>query len=336
MLLAGDIGGTKTNLAFFEDEGEKELVALEEKTFSSQEFSQFDELLLEYLSNFDHKVTSACFSVAGPVINGSCNTTNLPWSIESDVLTSKLGFKTTWLINDLEANAHGITHLSQDEYEVLHEGKPGMHGNACVISAGTGLGEAGMFWNGDGYIPFACEGGHTDFAPRGDEQIELLKYIRRDHNHVSYERVLSGMGLSNIYQFLRDTHRCEEPEWLAQELAMEDDQAKAISRFAFENKAEICVKALDMFVQIYGAEAGNAALKFMAFGGVFIGGGIAPKIIEKMKEPTFMDCFMDKGRMSSLMDYMPVKVIMNSRTALFGAARFALLKTGKLTANVSV
>lgn len=335
MILAGDIGGTKTNLALFEFNNEK-LEILEEGTYSSQEFREAEELISDFINKHSIKVKQTCFSVAGPVINGSCKATNIPWNIESDLVSTKLGFENTWLINDLEANAHGITHLSEDEYEVLHEGKPGMRGNACVISAGTGLGQAGMFWNGDGYIPFACEGGHTDFAPRNDEQIELLKYIRRDHNHVSYERVLSGMGLSNIYEFLRDTHKAEEPEWLAQELQMEDDQAATISRFAFEKQTEICVRALDMFVEIYGAEAGNAALKFMAFGGVFIGGGIAPKIIEKLKEPRFLNCFMDKGRMASVMEYMPVKVIMNNRTALFGAARFALLKSGQLAASAVV
>lgn len=335
MILAGDIGGTKTNLAFFDHEGEK-FTVLEEATFASQEFRELEELLSEFISAHDYKADLVSLSIAGPVINGTCKATNIPWNVDSASISSRLGFSNTWLINDLEANAHGITHLSEDEYEVLHEGKPGMHGNACVVSAGTGLGEAGMFWNGDGYIPFACEGGHTDFAPRSDEQIDLLKHLRRDHRHVSYERVLSGMGLLNIYEFLRDTNRYEEPDWLAQELSLEDDQAATISRFAVEGKAEICVKALDMFVEIYGAEAGNAALKFMAFGGVFLGGGIAPKIIDKLKQPSFMEGFLDKGRMASIMEFMPVKVIMNNRTALYGAARYALLKSGQLKVRAVV
>lgn len=335
MILAGDIGGTKTNLAFFEVEGDT-FKTVSEATYASQEFRALEELLQEFLGSHSHKVEFASLSIAGPVINGTCKATNIPWNVDSASVSSQLGFSNTWLINDLEANAHGITHLSEDEYVVLHAGKPGMHGNACVVSAGTGLGEAGMFWNGDGYIPFACEGGHTDFGPRNDEQIELLRYIRRDHRHVSYERVLSGMGLLNIYEFLRDTNRMEEPEWLSQELAKEDDQAATISRFAMEGKAQICVKALDIFAEIYGAEAGNAALKFMAFGGVFLGGGIAPKIIDKLKQPAFMEAFLDKGRMSAVMEYMPVKVIMNNRTALYGAARYALLKSGQLKAKATV
>ena len=194
MILAGDIGGTKTNLAFFEVEGDK-LKTLDEATFSSQEFRSLEELMQEFLGSHSYKVDLASLSIAGPVINGTCKATNIPWNVDSATVSTELGFNSTWLINDLEANAHGITHLGEDEYVVLHAGKPGMHGNACVVSAGTGLGEAGMFWNGDGYIPFACEGGHTDFGPRNEEQIDLLRYIRRDHRHVSYERVLSGMGM---------------------------------------------------------------------------------------------------------------------------------------------
>lgn len=335
MILAGDIGGTKTSLAFFKArDGELETVV--EKHYSSQEYKTLDDLVRVFFDEHPEKVRYACLSIAGPVINGTCKTTNLPWSVDARETGRNLGLETLWLINDLEANAHGITHLSPESFEILHEGKPGMRGNACVVSAGTGLGEAGMFWNGDGFIPFACEGGHTDFAPRGDEQIELLKYIRRDHQHVSYERLLSGMGLHNIYSFLRDTNRLEEPEWLAHALASVDDQAAAISQYAVEGQSEICSRALDIFVEIYGAEAGNAALKFMAYGGVFIGGGIAPKIVDRLKSPLFLDAFLGKGRMRALMEYMPVKVIMKSRAALIGAARCAMLKSGQMLAAASV
>lgn len=331
MILAGDIGGTKTNLGVFEIKDGTPVPVCHE-SFVSQEYEDLESLVESFFEKNAKKSTMACFSIAGPVIDGQCQATNLPWVVDSRLLSAKLGLDKLWLINDLEANAHGITHLSDEEFVVLNEGKPGLHGNACVISAGTGLGEAGMFWNGDGYIPFACEGGHTDFAPRNDEEIDLLKYLRRDyqHQHVSYERVLSGMGLYAIYSFLRDTNRYEEPEWLQQELAAVDDPSAAISLFALEHKAEICERALDMFVDIYGAEAGNAALKFMAFGGVFIGGGIAPKIIEKIKEPTFINSFLRKGRMGPLLERMPVKVIMNNKTALIGAARCAMLKSGQL------
>ncbi|MBZ0185392.1 MAG: glucokinase [Candidatus Obscuribacterales bacterium] len=333
MILAGDIGGTKTSLAFFSSvNGELSQVA--EETYSSQKYKELEELLKVFLAAHpEKKARYACLSIAGPVINGTCKATNLPWNVDARQIGRNLDFDSLWLINDLEANAHGMTHLLPESYAVLYEGKPGMRGNACVVSAGTGLGEAGMFWNGDGYIPFACEGGHTDFAPRNDEQIELLKYIRRDHQHVSYERLLSGMGLYNIYSFLRDTNRYEEPEWLAHALASVDDQAAAISQYAIENQSEICDKALDMFVEIYGAEAGNAALKFMAYGGVFLGGGIAPKILDKLRGPAFTEAFLSKGRMRPLMEYMPVKVILQARAALLGAARCAMLKSGQLHAT---
>src|SRR5579885_2671256 len=216
MILAGDIGGTKTNLGVFKVKGD-ELETLETAQFSSQEFADLESLVQAFLDKHHFEVRYACLSIAGPVIDGICRTTNLPWLVDSRELKRKLGFEQVWLINDLEANAHGITHLAEDEFIVLHEGKVGSRGNACVISAGTGLGEAGMFWNGDGYVPFACEGGHTDFAPRSDEEIDLFKYLRRDHHHVSYERVLSGMGLYDIYSFLRDTNRYDEPQWLAEE-----------------------------------------------------------------------------------------------------------------------
>ncbi len=333
MILAGDIGGTKTNLGVFKVKGD-ELETLETAQFSSQEFADLESLVQAFLDKHHFEVRYACLSIAGPVIDGICRTTNLPWLVDSRELKRKLGFEQVWLINDLEANAHGITHLAEDEFIVLHEGKVGSRGNACVISAGTGLGEAGMFWNGDGYVPFACEGGHTDFAPRSDEEIDLFKYLRRDHHHVSYERVLSGMGLYAIYSFLRDTNRYDEPQWLAEELSAVDDPSAAISAFALEDKSELCVKALDMFVDIYGAEAGNAALKFMAFGGVFIGGGIAPKIHKRMREPIFLNSFFNKGRMRAILERMPVKIIMNNRTALLGAARCAVLKSGQVTSRV--
>lgn len=333
MILAGDIGGTKTNLGVFNIK-DQVLEPVETAQFSSQEFPDLESIVQAFLDKHNFEIQHACLSIAGPIVDGQCRTTNLPWAVDYRDVTKRLGFEKVWLINDLEANAHGITHLKDDEFIILHAGKPGSRGNACVVSAGTGLGEAGMFFNGDGHIPFACEGGHTDFAPRSDEEIDLFKYLRRDHQHVSYERVLSGMGLYNIYSFLRDTNRYEEPQWLAEELSAVDDPSAAISQFALEGRSEICVKALDIFVDIFGAEAGNAALKFMAFGGVFIGGGIAPKIQAKMREPIFLNSFFNKGRMRVILERMPVKIIMNTKTALLGAARCAMLKSGQLSSQV--
>lgn len=334
MILAGDVGGTKTNLGLFVVK-DNQLKPVLEEHFASQEFPELEMLVETFLDKHDVKIQYVCLSIAGPVINNRCKTTNLPWTVDADEMARRHNFERVWLINDLEGNAHGITHLRDDEFEVLHAVDPPTFGNACVISAGTGLGEAGLFWNGDGYIPFACEGGHTDFAPRSDEEIELFKYLRRDHHHVSYERVLSGMGLYAIYSFLRDTNRYPEPEWVADELAAVDDPAAAISIFGLQEKAEICTRALDMFIDIYGSECGNAALKFMAFGGVFIGGGIAPKIKERMKGPKFIESFLNKGRMRPILERMPVKIILNNKTALLGAARCAMLKSGQLPSRVT-
>lgn len=325
MILAGDIGGTKTHLGVFQANNKK-LTQIMQEEFSSQEFPDLESLVLSFMKKHNVKVEHACFGIAGPVINNRCKTINLPWVCDADEAAPVLGLEKIWLINDLEGNAHGISQLTEDEFVVLHEGEPGITGNACVISVGTGLGEAGLFWNGDSYVPFASEGGHADFAPRTDEEIELLKYLRRYHHHVSYDRVLSGTGLYAIYSFLRDTNRYSVPGWIADGLAAAADRAAAISRFAMEDKADICVKALDMFIDIYAAEAGNAALRYMAVGGVFIGGGIAPKICSRLQEARFLETFFDKGRVRSILERMPVKVIMNNQTALIGAARCAMLK----------
>lgn len=327
MILAGDIGGTKTHLGVFQAKDRK-VTRIMQEHFSSQEFPDLESLVQSFLEKHDIKVEHACFGIAGPVINNRCKTINLPWVFDADEAARLLGLEKIWLINDLEGNAHGISQLKEHEFTVLHEGEPNASGNACVVSVGTGLGEAGLFWNGEDYVPFASEGGHADFAPRTDEEIELLRYLRRYHHHVSYDRVLSGTGLYAIYSFLRDTKRCPEPGWIADGLAAASDRAAAISKFAMEDKAEICVKALDIFIDIYGAEAGNAALRFMAYGGVFIGGGIAPKICTRMQESRFLESFFDKGRVRSILERMPVKIIMNNQTALIGAARCAMLKLG--------
>lgn len=234
------------------------------------------------------------------------------------------------LINDLEANAFGIAALTAADFLVLKEGVPDSAGNAAIISAGTGLGEGGLYWDGHQHCPFASEGGHADFAPRNELEIELLRYLLTLYPRVSYERVLSGPGLYNMYQFFRFLRHGQEPDWLHEQLRQRDPAA-VISQAALEGKCQVCVESLDLFVSIYGAEAGNLALKVMARGGVFVGGGIAPKIVQKMKGPKFLEAFVEKGRMKALLDDIPVRVILNDKTALIGAARYAILRgEGKL------
>jgi len=239
--------------------------------------------------------------------------------VDADQLATLFGFDAVTLVNDLEANAFGLVALEAKDFAVLNEGAPESEGNTAIISAGTGLGEAGLHFEGKMRRPFASEGGHADFAPRNELEIELLRYLIPQFHHVSYERVLSGPGLLNIYTFLRDTGRGEEAAWLADEM-QEADPSAVITRAALEGKSELCMRALDLFVSIYGAEAGNLALKVNATGGVFLGGGIAPRIIDKLKSPAFMEAFTAKGRMRPLLEAVPVRVILNDTTALVGAA----------------
>jgi glucokinase len=321
MILAGDIGGTSSRLACFEvQDGRLSLVT--ERIYPSRNYKGLDEIAMSFAAAQSGKIHCACFGIAGPVRNGRVVTPNLAWVVDSQVLARELNLPTVRLLNDLEANAHGIAALEPQDLVTLNPGAPDAQGNAAVISVGTGLGEAGLFWDGKAHHPFACEGGHVDFAPRTDLETELLSYLRSKFEHVSWERVLSGPGLYTLYQFLRETGRGEEPAALTQELQTEDPSA-VISKAGLEGRHELCVKALDLFVSFYGAEAGNLALKLMATGGVYIGGGVAPRILPKLQGPAFMAAFTAKGRMRPLMEAMPVRVILKDSTALLGAARCA-------------
>jgi len=324
MILAGDIGGTKTRLALFTAAGER-LESCVEETFPSREHGGLDEIVRAFVSQQQVSVTHAGFGVAGPVKHSRSETTNLPWVVDARQLAGQLGIASVVLINDLEANAYGVAALEAKDFVILSHGAPDAEGNAAIIAAGTGLGEAGLYWDGAQHHPFACEGGHTDFAPRNELEIELLRYLLTRFTRVSYERVLSGPGLYNIYQFLRDTGRGKEPVWLTEELH-EQDPAATISQAALTDRSALCVQALDLFVSLYGAEAGNLALKVMATGGLYVGGGIAPKILQKLQDSTFVQAFLTKGRMQPLLEAMPVRVILNDKTALLGAARCALLR----------
>lgn len=325
IVLAGDVGGTKTRLGLFEvTRGRLRLLC--EKTFLSKKYKGLENILGEFLKG-QKGIASACFGVAGPVTEEVIIATNLPWWINIQSLQKVLPLKKVEVINDLVANAYGISVLKKSDFEILNVGKI-KKGNEALISAGTGLGEAILFWDGQQHVPSPSEGGHAEFGPRNHLELELFHYLSSYFDHVSYERVLSGEGLFQLYQFLKDSKRFgSEPPWLFQKMKSEDP-AEVISEMARLKQNKLCVKALDLFTSIYGAAAGNLALQVMAIGGVYVGGGIAPKIIWKLKDGIFMKAFKDKGRLSHIVVHIPVKVIMNERTTLLGAASraMALLK----------
>jgi glucokinase len=348
MILAADIGGTKTNLALFDWKTER-VEAQRERTFYSKDHATFDEILAEFLKPPEPQapevidaegpsessgserpvepaetpqIEAACFGIAGPVIGNRCQTTNLPWVVDGAEMAKRFNLPKVRLLNDLEATAHGILVLRPDEMEVLNPGSP-PHARTtmALIAAGTGLGEAILFWHGTHYHPMASEGGHADFAPSSDLEIDLLRCLRINYLHVSWERVLSGAGLVNIYEFLRDQKK-NEPTWVAERLKA-GDPAAVIAEIGLNKGAEICVQALDLFTSIFGAEAGNLALKTLSLSGLYVGGGIGPKLLVKLKEGGFMRGFLNKGRYKRLMSTIPVRVIMNEKTALLGAASAA-------------
>ena len=310
MDIAGDIGGTHTRLALF-DPGVAAPAAVE--VYRSGEHGGLEAMISHFLAAHPATIERACFGVAGPVQNGHAKTTNLAWPVDAPSVARVLGIEHVGLVNDLYANAYGIADLGPDDIETLREGDPSMGGNAAVISAGTGLGEAGLFWDRHRYHVFASEGGHTDFGPRDEDELALRAYLARNHAHVSYERVCSGMGLVAIHDFLSQRAGA----------GVGRTDASAITKAALDGSDEICSQALDMMVRIYGAEAGNLALKLLATGGIYVGGGIAPRILEKLQAGPFLEALDAKGRFSELLSRIPVHVILNDRTALLGAARLA-------------
>jgi len=326
MILAGDIGGTHTRLAVF-DYRKSQTKPVSIRVYPSHEYDSLDAIVQIFVEEEKMPIDGACFGIAGPVKHGRSETSNLAWVVDSRQLASELSLESVQLLNDLEASAYGIALVEPKDFVVLNEGVTDEGGMAALISAGTGLGEAGLRREGGYYKPFPSEGGHADFAPRNKLETELLLSLLNQYDHVSYERVLSGPGLYNIYKFLRESGRGDEPAWLAERMA-HDDPSSVIAQAALERSSELCVRSLDLFVSIYGAEAGNLALKFLATGGVFVGGGIAPKIIEKLRDSTFMEAFKAKGRLGALLEAIPVRVILNDRTALLGAARYAAMKMG--------
>src|ERR1700674_5424090 len=325
MILAGEIGATHTRLAAFETGG-NQLQCAVEKTYMSQQHDGLAGILADFIKTEGIPVHSACFGVAGPVRAGRSKISNLPWVLDAREIAKQLSLNSVGLLNDMEAYAYGIDGLESKDFITLSEGAEGAEGNRAVISAKTGLGMAGLYWDGFRHHPFACEGGHADFAPRNDLQMELLTYLQKKYGRISCERVLSGPGIKNIYDFLRDAHKEEEPEWLRTEMAAAPDPPAMISKFALEGKAAICDQALSIFVSVLGAQTGNCALNFMSTGGIFIGGVIAAKIVPKMKDPLFLESFLDKGRMGTILKDMPVKIVTNDDCGMIGAARYTLIQ----------
>jgi glucokinase len=334
MILAGDVGGTKVSLALF-DFRHGVLSRVEEKHYPAREYAGLAVVVKEFLAEFRREgmVSAACFGVPGPVRGGMLKLTNLPWILDSRKLSLELGITHLFLINDLEANGYGIPELAADQIFVLSPGDASVAGNRGLIAAGTGLGEAILVWNGKSHLPMASEGGHTDFAPRNEDEIDLLRYLQRKlGGRVSYERVIAGVGIKDVYDFLRDVKGMDEPAWLKERMEQEDPNAVIgeLGELGEAGKSELCVRALDMVVSSYGAEAGNLALKVLATGGIYLGGGIAPKILKKLQDGTFMRAFTDKGRLSDLLVQTPVRVILESRAALIGAAAYAEARATEL------
>jgi glucokinase len=326
MIIAGDIGGTKTNVALFEVEaGGRVGAPLAQHSYPSARYDSLEDILKDFVRHHRQaRITHACFGVAGPVVRGHVDATNLTWEVYDFKLAEAIGVPSVRLINDLEATAFGIGELGPEQLYTLNEGEGERTGHRALIAAGTGLGMAAIYFDGRGYHPMPSEGGHIDFAPRDEREFEMLMYLREKiGGRVSYERVLSGIGIQNIYSFLRDRGHGEEPAWLADEIRAGDPTA-AISRAALAGRSELAVRTLEIFVEVYGAMAGNLALLLKSVGGLYVGGGIAPKIMPKLTDGTFMRNYGDKGRMSGLVMTIPVRVILDDKTALYGAARAAL------------
>jgi glucokinase len=325
MILAGEIGASHIRLGAFETEGHL-LKIVVEKGYETNAHSGLAEILSQFVKSEGIPVHQASFGVAGPVRHGRSKISNLPWIIDSAELAKQLRLDSVGLLNDLEAHAYGIDALESKDFMTLAEGAEDAEGNRAVISARTGLGMAGLYWDGFRHHPFACEGGHADFAPRDAIQTELLAYLQKKFGRISCERVLSGPGIRNIYEFLRDTKKAEEPSWLREQIAAAHDVPALISQLGIDGKAALCERAVSVFVSVFGAETGNCALRYMTTGGIFIGGVIASKVVANTKNSVFMDAFLDKGRMADLLREMPVKIILNDDCGLIGAARYTLVQ----------
>ncbi len=319
VILAGDVGGTKTHIGLFRVESGTPILVREHR-YATAHFQSLEDVCVDFLNARKEPIQSACFGVPGPIIGGEARATNVHWRMQEGSLSRALGGTRVRLINDLGAAAYGVMHLADSEVCVLQRGAFPVHqGDVAIIAAGTGLGEGALVFENGRYYAVASEGGHATFAPRDDEQIELYRYLHARFGHVSAERVLSGPGLFNIYSFLRAHSRTPEPKWLTARLDKEDASA-VVSEAALERRDAECVHALEMFVNIYGAEAGNLALKVLALGGVYLSGGIAPKILPALTDGRFMRAFVNKGRLDEVLSKIEVRVALNEGAGLIGAA----------------
>jgi glucokinase len=321
LLLAGDVGGTNVRLALFTVEASR-LVRCDEAKLKSRDFRSLDEAVLHWVGS-RRDFSAAGFGVAGPVRKGRCEATNLPWVVDAAGLAARLGLRGVVLLNDLVANGLGLADLGPDDFAVVNRGDEDPEGCAALISPGTGLGEGFLVREGTEWRALPSEGGHASFAPRGPWEIDLLQHLKRELSHVSVERLVSGRGLVTLYRFERERSGVPEPAWLAEEIALSGDPAPAISGAALSGRDGVAAQALEHWVSLYGAEAGNLALKVMATAGVYLGGGIAPRVLPKLLDGTFFGAFCDKGRLAPLLSRIPVRVVLNDECALLGAARAA-------------
>jgi glucokinase len=321
VVLAGDVGGTKTSIGLFVM-GKKRPEPLVIESFPSREASHLENIVDRFLEGHAASISSACFGIAGPVINGRCKTTNLPWVVSETLMKGRFQWRHVRLLNDLAAAAIAIPFLRRSELVSLNKGVRQKKGNLALLSPGTGLGQAMLGYKDGGYVPLSSEGGHVSFSPTTEREVELWRYLRKKFDHVSVERVLSGPGLVNIYSWLRDSGRFEEPPWLKEHMK-QGDPAKAISDNAFRKKQTLCVESLRLYVSMLGNVAGNLALTGLAVGGVYLGGGIPPKILPALKGGSFLKAFVAKGRFADFLARIPVRVILNDKAALLGAAHAA-------------
>jgi glucokinase len=334
MILAGDVGGTKVHLALYNFAAGK-LVPVRDYKFPAHDFKCLDDVVKEFLPDAAEKqqIAAACFGCPGPVRDGRLKLTNLPWTLDARDLQHSLGIEHIFLINDLEANGYGIPELAEDKIFTLHKGDVAAIGHRGLVSAGTGLGECLLIWDSKQrrHLPIPSEGGHCDFAARNEREVRLLNYLFATlKGRVSFERVVSGLGIKNVYAFLHDSEKMEEPQWLRDRMAGEDPNV-VISECGEDGSSEICAETLAMFASAYGAEAGNVALKLLAIGGIYLGGGIAPKILKTMQNGEFVKAFLDKGRLSPLLQTIPVRIILDETCALLGAAAFAEARAAELS-----
>jgi glucokinase len=325
MILAGDVGGTKVHLALYNFANGR-LQPVRDQKFPAHDFATLDDIVNKFLGSGKEKkeeILAACFGCPGPVRDGRLKLTNLPWTLDTRDLVKSLGIPHIFLINDLEANGYGIPELAPESIFLLHPGDANASGHAGLMSAGTGLGEALLIWDGKTHRPIPSEGGHGDFAARTDREIALLEYLRDTlKGRVSWERVVSGLGIKNVYSFLRDVEKINEPGWLHDRMIAEDPNA-VIGQCAEDGSSSLCFETMKTFSAAYGAEAGNIALKVLATGGMYLGGGIAPKILKTLQNGAFIQAFLDKGRLSPLLESIPVRVILDDTCALLGAAAYA-------------